>query len=215
MSIKKLSILLTTITIMGCSTIIGGFTSTSRSSGSGMGPATIGYGDMTLSKDKFQALTIESGNLTVSDFTIKTKLNVDGNVSADHLTVNGNTIISNSLIAANSSFMGNCTATQNINSSKSYFAKNIEFGGTSLILEKRSKVIGDIISTSNQPVTIIIDHSLVKGIIGFVNPNSKVIIQNKGHLVGRVFNGTVQDLTGSDNYEGDDNDFAESDIATK
>ncbi|MDD3266401.1 MAG: hypothetical protein PHC75_04380, partial [Burkholderiales bacterium] len=142
-------------------------------------------------------------------------LSVSNNVTANKLTVKGNSSIGGSLIDSNSSFNDSCTVGKNINADKSYFAKNIEFGGTNLTLQNKSKVLGDIISTSTESVTIVIDHSIVKGIIGFTNSNSKVIIQNKGRLIGRVFNGKVEDLTGKDSYEGDDEDFAESDIAIK
>lgn len=213
---KQLSLIIaSTLILSSCSTIIGGFTPTSKSAG-GIGPATIGNGDTTLNNDKFEALSIESGSLTINSVLILENLNVSNNVTATKLTVKGSSYIGGSLIDSNSSFNENCTVGNNISADKSYFAKNIEFAGTNLTLQNKSKVVGDIISTSTEPSTIVIDHSIVKGIIGFTNANSKVIIQNKGHLTGRVFNGKVEDLTGRDSYEGDDNDdFAESDIAIK
>lgn len=204
----------TAMVTISCSTVIGGFTSTAKSSGNGMGPATIAKGDTTLHNDKMSALTVINGNLTINQFVIKNQLNVSGNVTASKLSSDGVTNISGSLGATSSSFDGLCSVGNNATIANSYFGSNIEFAGTNLQLTDRSKVVGNIINTSRTPVTIIIDRSLVKGDIGFANSNSTVILQNRGHLKGKVINGKVQDLTGSDNYEGDD-DLAESEVAIK
>ncbi|MDD3267183.1 MAG: hypothetical protein PHC75_08425, partial [Burkholderiales bacterium] len=67
---KRLSVVIaSTLMIASCSTIIGGFAPTSKSAG-GIGPATIGSGDTVLSNDKFEALSIESGNLTINSVLI-------------------------------------------------------------------------------------------------------------------------------------------------
>lgn len=199
---------------ISCSTSIGGFTPTSKSAG-GIGPATIGNGDTSLDNDEFEALTIESGNLIINEVLILENLKASNDVNANKLNIKGSSYIGGSLIDSNSSFAETCTVSNNITADRSYFAKNIEFSGTNLTLQNKSRVVGNIVSTSTKPTTIIIDRSLVKGTISFINPNSKVIIQNKGHLVGKVFNGIVQDITGSDNYKGDDDDFVESNIAIK
>lgn len=198
--------------ISGCATIIGGFASTAKTSGNGMGPATISEGDTTLQNDKFTSLSVYNGNLNIDHFLIANELHTTGNVSALKLTVKKTSSIGGFLQATDSSFYDSCKVSNNVIVNDSYFGTNIEFGGTNMELTNRSKVVGNIISTNPKPVTIIIDRSLVKGDIGFANSNSTVIIQNKGHVKGKVLNGKVQDLTGSDNYEGDD-DMAESTVA--
>ena len=45
---------------------------------------------------------------------------------------------------------------------------------------------------------------MIKGDIGFANPKSVVVIQNRGLVKGKVLNGEVRDLTGGDSYQGDD-----------
>lgn len=208
---KTTLLLLLTITLFGCATIIGGNTSTAKSSGSGMGPSTIAHGDTVLQNDKLNALTIVDGSLTLSNFTIADELNVSSNAIIATSKIRGDLIVGGTLTAKDDDFYQKAVIAGNINSNYTYFYKTIEFAGESIVLTDKSKVYEDILCTSNKPVTITIDHSLVKGNIGFTNSKSVVIIQNRGHLKGKVINGTVRDLTDSDNYEGDDDlDIAES-----
>lgn len=206
-----LTISLISIALAGCATIIGGFSSTARSSGDGMGPSTIIESDATLSNDKFNALTVSNGSLNISSFVIANNLNVANSLTATKLKVRKETTIGGGFGVNNSSFYGVCSINGSVISNGSYFAKDIEFGGARMELTNKTKVIGDVISTNLNPTTIIIDHSIVKGNIGFANSNSVVILQNKGHLTGKLINGKIQDLTGGDNYEGDD-DLPESAI---
>lgn len=211
LSPKTLTISIASIALVSCATIIGGGASTAHSSGNGMGPSTIIESDATLSNDKFNALTVGNGSLTISKFVIATNLNVANNLTSTKLTVRKETTVGGGFGANNSSFYGACSIGGSVISNGSYFAKDIEFGGARMELTNKTKVVGDVISTNLNPTTIIIDHSIVKGNIGFANSNSVVILQNKGHLTGKLINGKIQDLTGGDNYEGDD-DLAESEI---
>lgn len=192
--------------ISGCTTIIGGFTSTAKSSGSGVGPSTIAESDVYLHDDRLNALSVYNGSLTAKKLTIVNSLKVNGDINANKLVARKTTDVTGSLTLDNSSLYDNCKIGNNITANDSYFAKDIEFGGIQFELTNKTKVIGNIISTSKYPVTIVVDRSVIKGDIGFANPKSVVIIQNRGLVKGRVLNGTVRDLTGGDSYQGDDAD---------
>ena len=186
-----ISLLLSGVITSGCATIIGGFSSTAEASGDHMGPATISESSVTLQNDKFEALTSES-DLNASKLVIGEDLNVKGNANLTKVTVTNNTNIGGSLTSNDSTFKGSAKIIGNISTGDSYFAKGIEFAGTSLQLSNSSKVIGQIISSNPQAVTIIIDHSEVKGNIGFANSASKVILRNGGELKGTLLNGKLQ-----------------------
>lgn len=190
--------------IGGCSTIIGGFTSTAKSSGSGVGPSTIAESDVYLHDDKLNALSVYNGSLTAKKLTIVNSLMVNGNISATKLIARKTTTTTGILNVNDSSFYDNCKVGNTISADDSYFAKDIEFSGIEFELKNKSKVVGNIISTSKYPVTIVVDHSVIKGDIGFANPKSVVVIQNRGLVKGKVLNGEVRDLTGGDSYQGDD-----------
>lgn len=186
-----ISLVLSGVIMSGCATIIGGFSSTAEASGDHMGPATISESSVTLQKDSFEALTCES-DLAAIKLIIGEELNVKGNANLTKVTVRNNTNIGGSLTSDDSTFKGSVKIGGNISTGDSYFAKGIEFAGTSLQLSNRTKVIGQIISSNLQPVTIIIDHSEVKGNIGFANSGSQVILRNGGELKGNLLNGKLQ-----------------------
>ncbi len=190
--------------VSSCATIIGGNVSTKRSSGGAYGPASIVESNTTLTNDKLIALTVTNGDLTLDKFAIKYKLNVFGDLTINDTDLNGITQVGGMMNSNQSNFYQSCGILGNVFANNSYFAKDIEFSGNKMELTGRTKVVGNIINTSSTPVTIIIDHSRVKGNIGFANSNSVVIIQNRGYVAGQVINGKVQDLTGSDSYGGDD-----------
>lgn len=210
--LKYISSAITLATILSsCATIIGGFTSTKSSSGSSYGPATLSSGDTSLSHDKLTALTIESGDLTLNDFAIQYKLSVYGDLTVTDSKLRGVTQVGGGMLSNNTNFYQSCGILGNVVSNGSYFAKDLEFAGNSLDLNQKSKIVGNIISSSSQPVIVTIDNSYVKGNIGFVNSNSVVIIKNKGYVKGQIINAKVEDLTGGDSYGGDD-DFKENEL---
>lgn len=193
MNSKIANILLLTILAIlatSCGTIIGGNQPTDRSSGSGTGPATIGSGDQSLQNDKFSALTI-NGDLNANRITIVNDLNIESNASLKNVTVRDDTSIKGSLEAISCTFKDSVTIGTNITSTDSYFGNGINFGGNKLQLTARSKIIGNIISSANTPVMVIIDKSTVKGNISFTKAGGQVILQNGGKLKGQVTNGQL------------------------
>ncbi len=186
-----ISLLLSGVIMSGCATIIGGFSSTAEASGDNMGPATLIESNVTLNNDKFEALTSQS-DLTATKLVIGEDLKIKGNANLTKVTVKNTTTIGGSLTSDDSTFKGSVKVGGNISTGDSYFAKGIEFAGTSLQLSNSTKVIGQIISSNPQPVTIIIDHSKLEGNIGFANSASNVILRNGGELKGTLLNGKLQ-----------------------
>jgi|GEM_PF-2314411 len=177
-------------TFASCATIIGGNQPTDKTTGSSVGPATIGSGDQTLQNDRFSALTV-TGDLNANKITIVNDLNIESNATLNKVTVRDDTIIKGNLTITSCTFKDSTIIGNNIDSIDSYFGNGITFGGTQLTLKARSKVIGDIRSNSKLPATIIIDKSVVKGNISFAQNNGKVILQNGGKLKGQVNNGRL------------------------
>lgn len=177
--------------ISSCATIIGGSSSTAEASGDGMGPATISDTSVNLQNDKFTALTIK-GNLSATKLVIANDLFVESNATLTKVTVKDDTTINGALNATSCTFKDSVKINENSVVTNSYFGGSIEFGGTSLELLKGSKVIGGIISNNKNPVTIVVDHSQIRGDIGFANSNSIVIIKNGGKITGNLINGTLQ-----------------------
>lgn len=211
-TIQIISLIITALATTSCATIIGGFTSTKSSSGSSYGPATIAAGDITLQNDKLSALTVTIGDLVLNDFAVLNKTSVFGDLTISDSKLRGLTQVGGNLNSNDSNFYQSCGILGNVMANSSWFARDIEFAGNKLELNNSSKVIGNIISLSKNPVTIIIDHSYIKGSIGFANSNGTVIIRNHGYVKGQIINGSVQDLTGGDSYGGDD-DFDEQKAA--
>ena len=188
---KTLMILSSATIISSCATIIGGSSSTAEASGDGMGPATISDTSVNLQNDKFTALTIK-GNLSATKLVIANDLFVESNATLTKVTVKDDTTINGALNATSCTFKDSVKINENSVVTNSYFGGSIEFGGTSLELLKGSKVIGGIISNNKNPVTIVVDHSQIRGDIGFANSNSIVIIKNGGKITGNLINGTLQ-----------------------
>jgi cytoskeletal protein CcmA (bactofilin family)/uncharacterized protein YceK len=190
-SLTLISLLISALLLSGCATIIGGFSSTAEASGDGMGPATLSESNTTLQNDKFEALTI-GANLTASKLIIDEDLNVRGTANLTKVTVRDDSIVGGDLICDDVTFKSSVNVHGNITSSDSYFGEGIEFAGRTLQLSNGSKVVGEIISSNTQTVTLIIDHSVVKGNIGFANAASRVILRNGGELKGNLLNGKLE-----------------------
>lgn len=190
-SLTLISLLISGILLSGCATIIGGFSSTAEASGDGMGPATLSESNTTLQNDKFEALTI-GANLTASKLVIGADLNVHGTANLTKVTVRDDSIVGGDLICDDVTFKSSVNVHGNLTSSDSYFGEGIEFAGRTLQLSNGSKVVGEIIISNSQPVTVIIDHSVVKGNIGFANAASRVILRNGGALKGNLLNGKLE-----------------------
>ena len=190
-SLTLIGLLISALLLSGCATIIGGFSSTAEASGDGMGPATLSESNTTLQNDKFEALTI-GANLTASKLIIGEDLNVRGTANLTKVTVRDDSIVGGDLICDDVTFKSSVNVHGNITSSDSYFGEGIEFAGRTLQLSNGSKVVGEIISSNTQAVTLIIDHSVVKGNIGFANAASRVILRNGGELKGNLLNGKLE-----------------------
>lgn len=190
-SLTLISLLISALLLSGCATIIGGVSSTAEASGDGMGPATLSESNTTLQNDKFEALTI-GANLTASKLIIDEDLNVRGTANLTKVTVRDDSIVGGDLICDDVTFKSSVNVHGNITSSDSYFGEGIEFAGRTLQLSNGSKVVGEIISSNTQTVTLIIDHSVVKGNIGFANAASRVILRNGGELKGNLLNGKLE-----------------------
>lgn len=177
--------------LYGCATIIGGSASTAEASGDNMGPATISDTSVTLQNDKFSALTI-NGTLTATNITVGNDLLVESNAILTKVTIKDDSIIKGQLNATNCSFKDDVKIFGNGQLSNSYLGGNLEFGGTKLDLSKSSKIIGGIISSNSLPVTITLDHSQIRGDVGFANSNSVLIIKNGGKFTGKLINGNLE-----------------------
>ena len=190
-SLTLIGLLISAILLSGCATIIGGFSSTAEASGDGMGPATLSESNTTLQNDKFEALTI-GANLTATKLVIGTDLKVTGNANLTKVTIKDDTSVGGDLICDDATFKSSVNVHGNLTSSDSYFGEGIEFAGRTLQLSNGSKVVGEIINSNSQAVTLIIDHSVVKGNIGFANAASRVILRNGGTLKGQLLNGKLE-----------------------
>ncbi len=186
-----LIILSASLTLYGCTTIIGGHESTAEASGDNMGPATISDTNTTLQNDKFSALTI-NGMLSATNITIGNDLLVESNATLIKVIVKDDTIIKGQLNATNCSFKDDVKISGNGLFINSYLGGNLEFGGTKLDVSKSSKIIGGIISSNHNLVTITLDHAQIRGDIGFANSNSTLVIKNGGKFTGKLINGNLE-----------------------
>lgn len=182
--------------LVACGTISGSGDDNSQSANNNnkslwyVAPATISSGDQTLQNGKYSALTV-GGDLTATQITIVNDLQIESDASLTQVTVRDDSNIKGNLNATKCTFKDLTTVGGNISSIDTYFGNGIVFNGGSLMLSSRSKVIGNIISKSTKPATVIIDKSTVKGNVQFTVAGGKVILQNKGKLTGQVTNGQI------------------------
>lgn len=177
------------ILLNGCATVIGGDVSTAKSSGS-IGPATIADSDATLQNDKIASLTV-AGKLNAKKVAIDQNLIVRDSAILNDVDVRGDSSIGGNLTALSSTFDNLTKVGGNLVSDDSYFGNNLEFGGVNLQLVHKSIVTGNVLSTSREPTTIIIDRSTIRGDITFTNPSGVIIIRNRGVFKGEVINGVL------------------------
>jgi cytoskeletal protein CcmA (bactofilin family) len=200
MKLKHCLLALGLLNLVACASMYGGDNSSQTASNDQnnsnnkplwyVGPATIGSGDQTLENSKYSALTV-GGDLTATQITVINDLQIESDASLTQVTVRDDSNIKGNLNATKCTFKDLTTVGGNISSIDTYFGNGITFSGGSLMLSSRSKVIGNIISNSAKPATIIIDKSTVKGNIQFAAAGGKVILQNKGKLTGQVSNGQI------------------------
>lgn len=189
----NLSLLLALLTLSGCSTIIGGNSSTAEASGARMGPSSLADGSTSLQNDKFNALTI-GGDFTGNNLVIANKLQVESSAILTKVTVKGPSLIGGNLISNDATFKGALKVDHNIISIYSDFESGIRFNGAQLELNGRSEVWGNIISTKvDAPAVIVINHSKVKGNIEFAVPNGLVVIKNHAYFKGEIINGALKE----------------------
>lgn len=192
LNIKNLTVAAAlTLSLSSCATILGGNKSTAEASGDGVGPATISDGSQVLNNDKFEALTI-GGSFTGSRLTVMKNMNIESDAILTKVTVKDDSVVGGNLISNDSTYKDTLKVGGNLISNDSYFAKGIEFNGTQLELNQSSKVIGNIISTSRNQSTIVINHSTVKGDIGFAESNGLLVLKNKATFKGQLINGTMK-----------------------
>ena len=195
MSLKRvynLSALVILLALTGCATIIGGDYSTAKTSGDGMGPATIADENTSLQNDKFSALTI-SNDFTGTNIVIEHEFKVESAAILTRVTAKGTTHIGGNLICNHSRFDGAVVVDHAIICSDSKFESGLRFGGSQLDLGSSSKVYGNIINTRvGSSSVIVINHSYVKGNIEFAESNGLVILKNGGEFKGTVVNGNLR-----------------------
>ena len=106
-------------------------------------------------------------------------MNIESDAILTKVTVKDDSVVGGNLISNDSTYKDTLKIGGNLISNDSYFAKGIEFNGTQLELNQGSKVIGNIISTSRNQSTIVINHSTVKGDIGFAESNGLLVLKIK------------------------------------